>query len=91
MPDPHDNAKMTGDMHPPEVESELPFEEGGSSDAPGTSGTAQGRGTSTEEGREGRPGRGIKKAGLLKDREEATRENEGTRRESGEDTTGRGE
>ena len=91
MPDPHDNAKMTGDMHPPEVESELPLEEGGSSDAPGTSGTAHGRGTSSEEGREGRPGRGIRKAGLLKDREDASSDGQGTTRESGEDTIGRRE
>ncbi len=88
MPDPHNNAKMTGDLHPPEVESELPLEEGGdSSDAPGTGGTARGRGTASEGG----PGRGIKKAGVLKDRDDAASESSGTTRESGEDTTGRRE
>ncbi len=88
MPDPHDNAKMTGDMHPPEVESELPMEQGGdSSDAPGTGGTARGRGTSNE----GRPARGTKKAGVLKDRGDEASESSGTTRESGEDTTGRRE
>jgi hypothetical protein len=28
MPDPFNKAKMTGDTHPPEVESDLPLEEG---------------------------------------------------------------
>ncbi len=89
MPDPHDNAKMTGDLHPPEVESELPLEEqGGSSDVPGVSGTAQGRGTSSEQGR---PGRGSKKAGLLKERDDTASDGQGTTRESGEDTIGRRE
>jgi hypothetical protein len=27
MPDPFNKAKMTGDTHPPEVESDLPVEE----------------------------------------------------------------
>ena len=91
MPDPHDNAKMTGDLHPPEVESELPLEEGGSADTPGAGGTASGRGKSSEEGREGRPGRGTKKAGVLKDKDDETSESHGTTHGSGEDTTGRRE
>lgn len=91
MPDPHNNAKMTGDMHPPEVESELPFEEGGSADTPGTGETARERGKSSEIGQEARPGRGIKKAGVLKDRDDRTSDGYGTAHESGEDTTGRRE
>jgi hypothetical protein len=65
MPDPKDNAKMTGDTHPPEVESDLPLEEG-STDEAGTKGSPQNRGRSSELGEEGRPSRAVKKAGLLK-------------------------
>jgi hypothetical protein len=69
MPDAHNNAKMTGDAHPPEVESDLPLQQG-STDANLTGGTPTDRGRSTERGEEGRPGRGIRKAGLLKESEE---------------------
>jgi hypothetical protein len=71
MPDAKDNAKMTGDTHPPEVESDLPAEEG-SSDEAGTKGTPRDRGKATERGAQGRPGRGIKKAGLPKDDDDQT-------------------
>lgn len=57
MPDPKDNAKLTGDTHLPDVESDLPLQEG-SSDA-----GAQARPRSEE----GRPGRGVRKAGVLRD------------------------
>jgi hypothetical protein len=68
MPDAKDNAKQTGDTHLPEVESDLPLEEG-ATEATGTEGTPSNRGRATEEGREGRPGRGEKQAGLLKDQD----------------------
>lgn len=68
MPDPKDNAKQRGDIHPPEVESDLPFE-GQSPDALGTEGTPDNRGRATERADIARPGRGTRKAGVLKDTE----------------------
>lgn len=82
MPDPHNNAKMTGDTHPPEVESDLPLQEG-MPDADGVSGTPRHRGKATERGAEGRPGRGIRKAGLLKDKDEETSDSHGSTRDAG--------
>lgn len=83
MPDPRDNAKKTGDTHAPEVESELPFQEG-MTDAIGADGTPRDRGKATERGEQGRPGRGIKKAGVVKDKDDETSDSSGTTRESGE-------
>ncbi|TFZ05133.1 hypothetical protein EZ313_00160 [Ramlibacter henchirensis] len=57
MPDPKDNAKLTGDTHLPDVESDLPVQEG-SSDAGGQA---------RPRGEQGRPGRGVRKAGVLTD------------------------
>ena len=70
MPDPFNKAKMTGDIHPPEVESDLPLEEG-SADAAGISGTPTDRGKAMERGELDKPTRGVKKAGLLKADEDA--------------------
>lgn len=86
MPDAKDNAKMTGDTHPPEVESDLPAEEG-SSEVAGTKGTPRDRGKATERGAEGRPGRGIKKAGLLKDKDGQTSDSSDSTPDSGEDSS----
>ena len=61
MPDPKDNAKLTGDTHLPDVESDLPVQ-GGTSD-----GAPQAR----PRNQEGRPGRGVRKAGVLTDGGEA--------------------
>jgi len=84
MPDPKDNAKQTGDTHLPEVESDLPFEEG-MADSLGTEGTPGNRGRATELGQEGRPGRGGKHAGLLKDRDApASDSSDRNSRDSGE-------
>jgi hypothetical protein len=80
MPDPHNNAKMTGDIHPPDVESDLPLEEE-SPDAAGIGGTPRDRGKATERGAEGRPGRGIRKA---EDKDEEASDSYGGTRESGE-------
>lgn len=73
MPDPFNKAKMTGDTHPPEVESDLPLEEG-SAEAAGLGGTPRDRGRAMESGRESKPTRGVKKAGLLQDHDGAQRQ-----------------
>jgi hypothetical protein len=83
MPDAKDNAKQTGDTHLPEVESDLPLEEG-APDALGTEGTPGNRGRATELGHEGRPGRGSKQAGLIKDRDAPTSDSYGDTRDSGD-------
>ena len=66
MPDPFNKAKMTGDTHPPEVESDLPVEEG-SAPAAGLGGTPRDRGQDMERGAVSKPTRGVKKAGRLQD------------------------
>lgn len=71
MPDPFNRAKMTGDTHPPEVESDLPSEEG-SADAAGMGGTPSDRGRAAESGREHKPSRGVKKAGVRQDGDTTT-------------------
>jgi len=73
MPDPFRKAKMTGDTHPPEFESDLPQEEG-SSDAAGLGGESRDRGEATKEGREAQPGRGARKAGVVQDQDGPTRQ-----------------
>ena len=78
MPDAKNNAKLTGDTHLPETESELPLQEG-SDNAPGEESSAGGRGRATELGMEGKPGRGINQAGLLKDKDEGTDDPAGSR------------
>lgn len=85
MPDPFNKAKMSGDTHPPEVESEFPLEEG-SADAVGLSGTPEDRGQAVESGRTGKPGRGVKKAGLLQDHDGAAAGGHDTARGSGRGT-----
>lgn len=62
MPSPHNKAKMTGDTHLPDVESELPLQQGGT--GVGADGTPRGRASEGDE--EDRPGRGIPKAGVLR-------------------------
>lgn len=56
MPDAKNNAKLTGDTHPPDVESDLPMQER----APDAGGQAR------EGDAEGRPGRGNRQAGVVK-------------------------
>lgn len=85
MPDPFNKAKMTGDVHPPEVESDLPFEEG-STHAGGVSGTPTNRGRGVELGKVGKPTRGVKKAGLLKDSDEGESPTVESERQSGRGT-----
>jgi hypothetical protein len=52
MPDPKDNAKLTGDTHLPDVESDLPAQ-----------GASAGRGQARSRAETGRFGRGVRKAG----------------------------
>jgi hypothetical protein len=87
MPDPFNKAKMTGDTHPPEVESDLPLQEG-SAHAAGESGTPSDRGRAAELGQVNRPTRGVKKAGLLKDDDDADSPSIETERQSGRATGG---
>jgi hypothetical protein len=87
MPDPHDNTKMTGDTHAPEVESDLPLQQGSPDAAGGTGDRPRHRGKGAEAGPEARPGRGSKKAGVLKDSDEQNGAGgAGTLQESGEDS-----
>ncbi|HYF19123.1 MAG TPA: hypothetical protein VEA40_14730 [Ramlibacter sp.] len=58
MPDPKDNAKLTGDTHLPDVESDLPLQEGSDDGV---------RGQARPRSEEGRPGRGVRKAGVVGD------------------------
>ena len=69
MPDPKDNAKASGDVHPPEVEDRA-------RDPAGTRPAAEGSDTTPPEGsqsrdleNEGRAGKGINQAGTLKDKD----------------------
>jgi hypothetical protein len=48
MTNPKENTKKTGDIHPPDVELEPPFQEG-MTDAVGADGTPGGRGNATGE------------------------------------------
>lgn len=68
MPGTKVNAKMTGDTHLPDVESDMTFQED-STDAVGLAGTPRDRGRATERGDQKRPGRGANKAGVLKDQD----------------------
>jgi hypothetical protein len=61
MPYPKDNAKMTGDTHLPDVESDMSFEES-SGDPVWTDETPRDRGEATEPGDQKRPSRSTTKA-----------------------------
>jgi hypothetical protein len=82
MPDAKTKAKMTGDTHPPDVESELPLQEG-------TTGV-EGDGTPSAQGQAGgggdekRPGRRAQKAGIGKGRDAPSSDSSGDARDSGE-------
>lgn len=79
MPDPKDNAKQRGDIHPPEIESDLPDE--GSAESLGTGGSPGNLGKAAGRADIPSPGRGSKKAGVPKARGDETRDSD---RESGE-------
>lgn len=79
MPNAKDNAKMSGDTHLPDVESELPLQQGGT--GVGADGTPSARGESEDPGH---PGRGQPKGGEIKDRDAETSNSYGNTRDSGE-------
>ena len=64
MPYAKDNAKMTGDTHLPDVESDM-YDEG-SADAVGMDETASDRGEAAESGDQKRSARSVGKAGAVK-------------------------
>lgn len=59
MPDPKDNAKLTGDTHLPDVESDLPVQGGSTGAGPKARPREQA----------GQARRGVRKAGVLTDRD----------------------
>ena len=83
MPDAKNNAKLTGDTHLPDVESEASAQEGSGGEL-GADGTPSDRGRAAELGQEGQPGRGINQAGYLKDKDDETSDSYGKVRDSGE-------
>ncbi|GEM_PF-1771865 len=83
MPDAKDNAKMTGDTHLPDVESDdLAVQEG--TTGVGVEGTPSGRRRPSD----GHPGRGINKAGVLKDKGAEASDSIGNPQDSGEGSDG---
>ena len=69
MPDPKDNAKLSGDTHPPEVEGARGGSPQGRPDAQGAEGTPPDASLSRDVENEGRAGKGINQAGDLKDKD----------------------
>jgi hypothetical protein len=67
MPDPKNNAKASGDVHPPEVEDVAQGRPRGHPDTEGAHGAA-GSGDRDLEN-EARPGKGENQAGFLKDKD----------------------
>ncbi|MES2940037.1 MAG: hypothetical protein V4864_20330 [Pseudomonadota bacterium] len=57
MPAPHGKTKKTGDLHLPDVESDL-WQQEDTSDGVGTDGTPSDRGRAGESSEEARPGEG---------------------------------
>ena len=68
MPDPKDNAKLTGDTHPPELEG-TPSAADEMPDEIGADGTPRDRGQARDLEDEARPGKGENQAGFLKDKD----------------------
>ena len=64
MPDPKDNAKATGDVHPPEVEDGAA---GGRTGRPAAEGADDTLSRDLQD--EARAGKGINQAGYLKDKD----------------------
>jgi hypothetical protein len=69
MPDPKDNAKASGDVHPPEVEQGEQQRPRGRPDAQGAHGDAKGGTLERDLEDEGRAGRGENQAGFLKEKD----------------------
>ena len=66
MPDPKDNAKLTGDTHLPDVESDLPVQGGSTGAGP----------QARPREKAGQARRGVRKAGVLTDRDKEPPEEE---------------
>jgi len=69
MPDAKDNAKASGDIHPPEVAEEAQQRPLGRPDTQGTRGSDTDAGAARGMEDEARPGKGENQAGFLKDKE----------------------
>lgn len=67
MPDPKNNAKATGDTHPPEVEDDDTT--AARPEAEGSDDTPADKSLRRDVADEGRAGQGINQAGYLKDRD----------------------
>lgn len=68
MPDPKNNAKATGDTHPPELEDIPPGKPSGTANVPGASGTPDDR-HSHDLGPEARKGKPVEEAGYVRDKD----------------------
>ena len=70
MPDAKDNAKATGDVHPPDVEDMVDTSvPAGRPQAEGSDNTPPDGSMSRDVENEGRAGKGINQAGYLKDKD----------------------
>ena len=69
MPDPKDNAKASGDVHPPEVEDVAQQRPRGHPDTEGAQGGPKDSTLSRDVQNEGRAGKGVNQAGYLKDKD----------------------
>jgi hypothetical protein len=69
MPDAKDNAKLTGDTHPPEVEDLSGASPEGRAETTGADGTPADKDLSRDLENEGRAGKGVNQAGYLKDKD----------------------
>ena len=69
MPDAKDNAKASGDVHPPEVEDRRGRRDAGRPEAEGSGDTPPDGSLSRDLQDEGRAGKGINQAGYLKDKD----------------------
>jgi hypothetical protein len=69
MPDPKDNAKLSGDTHPPEVEDAVGAPQSRGADAEGAEDGPPDSSLSRDLENEGRAGKGVNQAGYLKDKD----------------------
>lgn len=83
MPDPKDNAKATGDVHPPEVEDRAAGGRTGRPAAEGADGEAADDTLSRDLQDEARAGKSINQAGYLKDKDAPGMGGGGDRTKSG--------
>jgi hypothetical protein len=79
MPDPKDNAKASGDVHPPELEEAARERPRGQPDTEGAFGSDKETPLARELDSEGRAGKGENQAGYLKDKDAPGMGNEGSK------------